>query len=47
MGTLISSREFAAFRKPVDTSQVSDYLQVVQHPMDLGTIKSELLPCTA
>ena len=30
------------FHRPVDISQVPDYLEVVERPMDFGTIKSRL-----
>ncbi|XP_055538809.1 bromodomain-containing protein homolog isoform X2 [Wyeomyia smithii] len=30
------------FREPVDTDEVADYLTVVKHPMDLGTMRTKL-----
>lgn len=30
------------FGRPVDTARVGDYLTVIRHPMDLGTIEREL-----
>uniref|UniRef100_A0A1A9W124 Peregrin n=1 Tax=Glossina brevipalpis TaxID=37001 RepID=A0A1A9W124_9MUSC len=30
------------FREPVDTSEVPDYLDIVTHPMDLGTMRNKL-----
>ncbi len=44
MASLATSRDFEPFRRPVDVAQVPDYLDVVQQPMDLGTIKGAL--CT-
>ncbi|KAL4433859.1 hypothetical protein ABPG75_000300 [Micractinium tetrahymenae] len=41
MGTLLSRSDFEVFSKPVDTAQVPDYLEVVDQPMDLGTIRAK------
>ncbi|XP_065092916.1 bromodomain-containing protein homolog [Ochlerotatus camptorhynchus] len=30
------------FREPVDTEEVADYLTIVKHPMDLGTMRQKL-----
>ncbi|XP_039438524.1 bromodomain-containing protein homolog isoform X1 [Culex pipiens pallens] len=30
------------FREPVDTEEVHDYLDIVKHPMDLGTMRQKL-----
>lgn len=30
------------FREPVNTSEVPDYLDIVNHPMDLGTMRAKL-----
>lgn len=41
---ILSRRESVAFREPVDWKGMglSDYLDVVKCPMDLGTIKSKI-----
>lgn len=44
VASLATSRDFEPFRRPVDMAQVPDYLDVVQQPMDLGTIRGAL--CT-
>ncbi|XP_062553123.1 bromodomain-containing protein homolog [Armigeres subalbatus] len=30
------------FREPVDTEEVADYLKIITHPMDLGTMRQKL-----
>lgn len=39
---LARDRRFVIFTKPVDTAEVSDYLEVIQHPMDLETMMTKI-----
>lgn len=40
--TFFRKDDYAFFLKPVDLSQVPGYLDVVQHPMDFGTMTSKV-----
>lgn len=42
METLRQSEDAAPFREPVNILDVPDYLQYVDHPMDLQTVREEL-----
>lgn len=39
---LMESGKSTIFAKPVDTKQYPKYTTIIQHPMDLGTIKQRL-----
>lgn len=40
--TLCQSEDAGPFREPVSILDVPDYLQVIDHPMDLGTVREQL-----
>jgi len=39
---MMAKKDAKIFLEPVNTDEYSDYLSVVQHPMDFGTIESNL-----
>ncbi|XP_056151162.1 ATPase family AAA domain-containing protein 2B [Lampris incognitus] len=39
---LATDKRFSIFSKPVDIEEVSDYLEVIQQPMDLSTIMTKI-----
>lgn len=43
MQVVLSDPKCAPFRQPVNPSIYTDYLNIIQHPMDLGTIHSKLV----
>src|SRR5690606_21057522 len=40
---LISRPAFAVFAQPVNVNDAPDYLRVIAHPMDLGSVRQRLL----
>jgi len=42
LDTLHQSEDAAPFREPVSILDVPDYLQVIDHPMDLQTVREQL-----
>ncbi|XP_050322472.1 bromodomain-containing protein homolog isoform X2 [Bactrocera neohumeralis] len=42
LDTLEAKDTSEIFREPVDTEEVPDYLDIVKHPMDLGTMRTKL-----
>lgn len=40
---LAAENQFCYFREPVTEREAPDYLAVISHPMDFGTIASEKL----
>uniref|UniRef100_A0A8C2ZT45 Bromo domain-containing protein n=1 Tax=Cyclopterus lumpus TaxID=8103 RepID=A0A8C2ZT45_CYCLU len=39
---LVTDRRFQVFKRPVDTTEVMDYLQVIRSPMDLSTLQANV-----